>query len=69
MHLPVSCVLITLLQSQFADQLISLYALQKKRAIDPLPPLDHSEIEYEDFAKDFYEEAPDIAAMTDEQVT
>jgi len=39
-----------------------------KRTIDPLAPVDHSLIEYDDFAKDFYTEHPSIAALTDQQV-
>ena len=37
-------------------------AADKKR-IDLLPALDHANIEYEGFAKDFYEEAPEIAQL------
>lgn len=33
-----------------------------------LPPLDHSAIEYDDFAKDFYDEAPDVFALDDAEV-
>ena len=39
-----------------------------RKKIEPLPPLDHGAIEYDDFAKDFYEEAPAIAAMTPAEV-
>jgi len=42
--------------------------LAQRRQIDPLAPVDHSLIEYDDFAKDFYTEHPSITAMTDEQV-
>jgi ATP-dependent RNA helicase DDX42 len=42
--------------------------LQQRRNIDPLAAVDHTLIEYDDFAKDFYTEHPSIAAMTDQQV-
>ncbi len=39
-----------------------------KKSVDPLPPVDHSIIEYDDFGKDFYEESPELAAMTPAEV-
>jgi hypothetical protein len=42
--------------------------LAQSRNIDPLAPVDHSLIEYDDFAKDFYTAHPSITAMTDQQV-
>ncbi|KQK21989.1 DEAD-box ATP-dependent RNA helicase 24 [Brachypodium distachyon] len=39
-----------------------------KRKIEPIPPLDHSTIEYESFNKDFYEEKPSISGMNAEEV-
>ncbi|CAI9535976.1 unnamed protein product [Staurois parvus] len=39
-----------------------------KRVIDPLPPIDHSEIEYPPFEKNFYEEHEEITALTPQQV-
>lgn len=39
-----------------------------KKAIDPLPPVDHSSIEYDDFNKDFYEESQEVTAMTAAEV-
>lgn len=36
--------------------------------IDPLPPIDHSEIDYEDFEKNFYEEHEEVSKLTDAQV-
>jgi hypothetical protein len=42
--------------------------LAQRRNIDPLAPVDHSLIEYDDFAKDFYTEHPSITSMTDQQV-
>ncbi|XP_023029336.2 ATP-dependent RNA helicase DDX42 [Leptinotarsa decemlineata] len=44
-------------------------APDKKKIIDPLPPIDHSEITYEPFAKVFYEEHPEIKALAVDQVT
>uniref|UniRef100_A0A915NHS5 RNA helicase n=1 Tax=Meloidogyne floridensis TaxID=298350 RepID=A0A915NHS5_9BILA len=38
-----------------------------KKEIDPLPPIDHSEIEYKPFGKNFYSEHPDIADLTLQQ--
>lgn len=32
-----------------------------KRKIEPLPPLDHSTVEYDPFNKDFYEEKPSVS--------
>lgn len=43
-------------------------APDKKKIIDPLPPIDHSEINYEPFRKEFYEEHPEIAALDDAKV-
>ena len=43
-------------------------APEKNRHIDPLPPIDHSEIKYENFTKNFYEEHPDIAGLSRIQV-
>lgn len=43
-------------------------APDKKKIIDPLPPIDHSEINYEPFKKDFYQEHPEIAALEEVQV-
>ena len=39
-----------------------------KKTVEPLPALDHSNIEYDDFGKDFYEEKAEIAAMTPAEV-
>ncbi|KAK3151425.1 hypothetical protein QOZ80_3AG0245700 [Eleusine coracana subsp. coracana] len=39
-----------------------------KKKIEPIPPLDHSTIEYDDFNKDFYEEKPSISGMSDQEV-
>lgn len=40
----------------------------KKKEIDPLPPIDHSEIEYETFEKNFYNVHEEISNLTKEQV-
>ncbi|CAK1580656.1 unnamed protein product [Parnassius mnemosyne] len=40
----------------------------KKKFIDPLPPIDHSEIEYEPFEKNFYVPHEDIENLTHQQV-
>lgn len=42
--------------------------LADKKSIDPLPAVDHSNLEYNDFGKDFYEESPELAAMTPAEV-
>ncbi|XP_043910892.1 ATP-dependent RNA helicase DDX42 [Protopterus annectens] len=39
-----------------------------KKIIDPLPPIDHSEIEYSPFEKNFYIEHDEIANLTAQQV-
>lgn len=43
-------------------------ALGAKKDIEALAPLEHGDIEYEDFAKDFYEQAAAISAMGDAEV-
>ncbi|KAK0165929.1 hypothetical protein PV328_004405 [Microctonus aethiopoides] len=40
----------------------------KKKDIDPLPPIDHSEIEYDTFEKNFYNVHEDIGNLTKKQV-
>ncbi|KAL2934956.1 DEAD-box ATP-dependent RNA helicase 24 [Bienertia sinuspersici] len=39
-----------------------------KRKIEPIVALDHSEIDYEAFNKDFYEEKPSISGMSEQDV-
>lgn len=39
-----------------------------RKKIEPIAPLDHSEIDYEAFNKDFYEEKPSISGMTELEV-
>ncbi|KAM4692486.1 ATP-dependent RNA helicase DDX42 isoform 2-T2 [Rhinophrynus dorsalis] len=39
-----------------------------KRIIDPLPPIDHTEIEYPPFEKNFYEEHEEITSLTPQQI-
>lgn len=41
----------------------------KKKIIDPLPPIDHNEIEYKPFQKVFYKEHEDIKNLPDKQVS
>lgn len=41
--------------------IVNIWLLQ---VIDPLPAIDHSEIEYAEFTKNFYEEHEDISNMT-----
>ncbi|XP_077978138.1 ATP-dependent RNA helicase DDX42-like [Glandiceps talaboti] len=36
---------------------------EKNKVIDPLPPVDHSQIDYKDFTRDFYEEHDDISEL------
>ncbi|XP_049852272.1 uncharacterized protein LOC126330072 [Schistocerca gregaria] len=40
----------------------------RKRMIELLPVLNHSEIVYEDFKRDFYKEDPEISAQSEEEV-
>ena len=48
----------------------NLVVADKQRGkIEALRPLEHEQIEYDDFTKDFYVAAPDIAAMTEGQVS
>ena len=49
------------------DPGVAAAAAADRKRIDPLPPVDHDSIGYDDFAKDFYEEAPDVAALTPEE--
>lgn len=39
-----------------------------RKKIEPIPALDHSEIDYEPFNKDFYEESASISGMSDQEV-
>ncbi|KAF0555086.1 P-loop containing nucleoside triphosphate hydrolase protein [Gigaspora margarita] len=41
---------------------------QKRKDIEPLPAVDHSQIEYPEIEKFFYEEHSDIAELSDERV-
>ncbi|XP_071811581.1 ATP-dependent RNA helicase DDX42-like [Apostichopus japonicus] len=38
--------------------------IERSKIIDPLPELDHSQINYEDFSKNFYEEHSEISSMS-----
>lgn len=42
--------------------------LQKKKHIEALAPIDHSQIVYEDFTKNFYTEHEEITTLTQQQV-
>ena len=54
-------------QADGDDPGMAAAAAADRKRIDPLPPVNHDSITYEDFAKDFYEEAPDVATMTPEE--
>lgn len=41
---------------------------KKSKYIDPLPPIDHSTIEYEPYEKNFYEEHADIEQLGEDKV-
>ncbi|KAL6434326.1 hypothetical protein ACFW04_006036 [Cataglyphis niger] len=62
------------LQQEESDQEIEYdedgnpIAPPKKKDIDPLPPIDHSEIEYEPFDKNFYNVHEEIASLSKQQV-
>lgn len=62
------------LQQEESDQEIEYdedgnpIAPPKKKEIDPLPPIDHSEIEYEPFDKNFYNVHEEIASLSKQQV-
>lgn len=43
---------------------IDLDDLKKKKHIEPLAPVDHSKLKYEDFTKNFYIEHEDITHLT-----
>jgi ATP-dependent RNA helicase DDX42 len=46
----------------------NLIVPEKSKIIDPLPPIDHSQIEYEKFEKNFYHEHDEIKSMTNEKL-
>ncbi|XP_033219852.1 ATP-dependent RNA helicase DDX42 [Belonocnema kinseyi] len=62
------------LQQEDSDQEIEYdedgnpLAPAKKKEIDPLPPIDHSEIEYETFEKNFYNVHEEISSLNKQQV-
>lgn len=39
-----------------------------KFAVGPLPPLDHSKVQYEEFGRDFYDESAGVQALTPAEV-
>ncbi|CAF1050703.1 unnamed protein product [Adineta steineri] len=46
----------------------NLIAPEVSKVIDPLPPIDHSQIEYSSFEKNFYIEHEEIRNLSDDQV-
>lgn len=46
----------------------NLIVPEKSKIIDPLPPIDHSQIQYDKFEKNFYQEHDEIKAISGEQV-
>ena len=56
---------LSLYDSDEEDDISALAA--KKRPIEPLPPLDHSQIAYEPFEKNFYYEDPSVEKLTEEE--
>ncbi|CAG0917707.1 unnamed protein product [Notodromas monacha] len=42
--------------------------VKRKKYIDPLPAVNHSEIEYKPYTKNFYEEHPDIEKLSENEV-
>ncbi|EZA57506.1 hypothetical protein DMN91_009851 [Ooceraea biroi] len=62
------------LQQEESDQEIEYdedgnpIAPPKKKEIDPLPPIDHSEIKYEPFEKNFYNVHEEIASLSKQQI-
>jgi ATP-dependent RNA helicase DDX42 len=50
------------------DDPAAVAAAADQHKIEPLPALDHASIEYDDFAKAFYEEDPAVAAMSHAEV-
>lgn len=62
------------LQQEESDQEIEYdedgnpIAPPKKKEIDPLPAIDHSEIEYESFEKNFYNVHEEIASLSKQQI-
>lgn len=41
----------------------------KKKEIEPLPPIDHAKMDYDDFEKNFYDESEEIENMTEDDVS
>lgn len=62
------------LQQEESDQEIEYdedgnpIAPPKKKEIDPLPPVDHTEIQYEPFEKNFYNVHDEIASLSKQQI-
>lgn len=47
---------------------LSLQAAHSRRDVEALTALDHDSIKYETLLKDFYDPAPEVAAMSEGQV-
>ena len=52
---------------EYDDQGNVVVSAMKMRHIDPLPPVDHSTIDYKPFNKNFYEEHEEIKSMTESE--
>lgn len=48
--------------------LVKLRMMEKKSGIVPLERIDHSQITYKPFTKNFYAESPRIESMTSDEV-
>ena len=45
-----------------------LRQLEKQKGIQPLPNVDHSQIDHEEFNKNFYQEHPEVESLEFDQV-
>ena len=52
-----------------AAKVIIIFIICVFKEIDPLPPIDHSDYDYEKFSKNFYEEPVDITKLSEDEVT
>ncbi|KAF9619822.1 hypothetical protein IFM89_009573 [Coptis chinensis] len=46
----------------------NVIVIERKKQIEPIPALDHSEIDYDGFNKDFYEESASVSGMSEQDV-
>lgn len=51
------------------EESVSALAAKKRKAVEPLAPLDHSQVSYAPFEKNFYYECPAVEKLTDEEVS